>query len=286
MCAAKFGGRTTCPDCLYKRGFWRLSDARWQCRRCGKRFGILTGTNLERTTFSLPETYELLHWFELDLTDNNIARRVEVDYRRVHRFLLRVRENIRAYEERSIRLLGGSVEVDESYFGPRFKNRRKLTREKLRKEGVVKRGRGSKELQQPVFGIYERMDGIVYIRPVADARKDTLQSIIREKVNIETTIYSDTWKGYNGLEDEYRDHKRVNHGEHEYRNGNAYINGIEGFWGYAKERLLLHHGVSGDNFLSYLKEKEFRFNNRHLKPEDFIAKLLEVILRPNHSVKR
>jgi hypothetical protein len=44
--------------------------------------------------------------------------------------------------------------------------------------------------------------------------------------------------------------------------------------------------VSGDNFLSYLKEKEFRFNNRHLKPEDFIAKLLEVILRPNHSVKR
>jgi len=81
-------------------------------------------------------------------------------------------------------LVGGTVEVDESYFGPSFGNRRKSTREKLRKEGAVKRGRGAKELQQPVFDIYERMDGIVYIRPVADARKDTLQSIIREKVNI------------------------------------------------------------------------------------------------------
>ena len=39
-----------------------------------------------------------------------------------------------------------------------------------------------------------------------------------------------------------------------------YINGIEGFWSYAKERLLKFHGVSKDNFIHYLKELEFRYN--------------------------
>jgi len=39
----------------------------------------------------------------------------------------------------------------------------------------------------------------------------------------------------------------------------VYINGIEGFWSYAKERLLKFHGVSKDNFIYYLKELEFRY---------------------------
>jgi len=39
-----------------------------------------------------------------------------------------------------------------------------------------------------------------------------------------------------------------------------YINGIEGFWSYAKEKLLKFYGVSKDNFIYYLKELEFRYN--------------------------
>jgi hypothetical protein len=41
-------------------------------------------------------------------------------------------------------------------------------------------------------------------------------------------------------------------------NGRVYINDIEGFWSYAKERLLKFHGISKDNFIYYLKEPEFR----------------------------
>jgi len=42
----------------------------------------------------------------------------------------------------------------------------------------------------------------------------------------------------------------------------VYINDIEGFWSYVKERLLKFHGVSKDNFIYYLKELEFRYNFR------------------------
>ena len=112
--------------------------------------------------------YELLFWFELELTDHKIAKRIDANYRKAHRFYNKVRERLFEYEENSIELLDGEVEVDETYFGADFKNRRRSKREKLRKEGRVKRGRGAKGLKEAVFGIYEREDGIVYIKPVAD----------------------------------------------------------------------------------------------------------------------
>jgi len=46
------------------------------------------------------------------------------------------------------------------------------------------------------------------------------------------------------------------------KGGKVYINGIEGFWSYAKERLLKFHGVSRKYFVYYLKALEFRYNFR------------------------
>lgn len=276
--AEKFGDRTRCPRCFYERKLWTLQDNRWQCPRCKKKFSLLTDTALSSTRFSLPEIYELLFWFELELTDRRIAQRLDVSYNRVHRFYMNIRKAILTYEERSIKLLDQQVEVDETYFGADFKNRRRKKREKLRKQGKVKRGRGANKLKQAVFGIYERADGIVYVKPIRDVTKPTLQDIIKGKVSIETTIYSDTWGSYNGLKQEFADHQTVSHQDNEYKRGAASINGIEGFWGYAKERLLKHHGMSPNNFLLYLKEIEFRFNHRHLNSDQFICQLLNVIL--------
>ena len=276
--AARFRDRTRCPRCGYARKLWQLQDERWRCKRCRKRFGLLTDTWLSHTRFELAEIYELLFWFELELTDHGIARRVEVPYHRVHRFLLDVRRAIAAFEDRSIALLDGEVEVDESYFGPRFENRRRARRRKLRKSGQVLSGRGAQRLKQAVFGIYERTDGIVYVQPVPSVSRETLQSVIHRKVSIETTIYSDSWAGYEGLAQDYAAHEILHHREKEYVRGTASINGIEGFWAYAKERLLRQHGVSPDHFLLYLKEMEYRFNHRSLAPTDFADHLVHVMV--------
>lgn len=276
--AARFGDRTRCPHCGNARKLWQLDDGRWRCQRCRRRFGLLSDTWLSHTRFELAEIYELLFWFELELTDHGVARRLEVPYHRTHRFLLDVRRAIAAFEDRSIVLLDGEVEVDESYFGPRFHNRRRANRSRLRKSGQVLSGRGAQRLKQAVFGIYERTDGIVYVEPVADVSAETLQSIIHEKISIETTIYSDAWGGYRGLGRDYAAHETVSHGTREFVRGPATINGIEGFWAYAKERFLKHHGVSPDHFLLYLKEMEYRFNHRSLTPNDFADHLVQVLL--------
>jgi len=252
----------------------------WRCQRCRKRFDLFTGTWLSHTRFEPAEIYELLFWFELELTDHGIARRLDVPYHRVHRFLLDLRSALAAYEDASIVLLDGEVEVDETYFGPAWRNRRRARREKLRKSGNVLSGRGAQRLKQAVFGIYERKDGIVYVRPVPSVSLQTLQSIIHQKVSIETTIYSDDWSAYEGLGRRYARHETVSHGTKEYVRGKATINGIEGFWAYAKERLLRHHGVSPNHFLLYLKEMEYRFNHRALTPTEFADHLVQVLLTP------
>lgn len=274
---AKFGGRTRCPHCGHERKLWTLSDDRWKCSKCYRKFGLFTQSWLSRTRFELPEILELLYWFEIGITDHDIAEHVDADYRRVHRFLLQVREAIADYEDRTIQVLDGEVEVDESYFGASFKNRRRAKREKLRKEGQVKRGRGANELQQAVFGLYERSDGLVYVEPVKDVTKQTLQEILKGKVTVHSTVYSDTFRSYQGLEQTFDNHETIEHRANEYARNDVTINGIEGFWAFAEEHLQDHHGVSESNFLYYLKEKEFRWNERPLDQDQFVKLLLHVL---------
>jgi transposase len=56
-------------------------------------------------------------------------------------------------------------------------------------------------------------------------------------------------------------HFKINH-KKKFSSGKVYINSAAGFWGYAKERLIKHHGVSKERLSLYLKEMEFHNNNR------------------------
>ena len=55
--------------------------------------------------------------------------------------------------------------------------------------------------------------------------------------------------------------------------GTNHINGIEGFWGLAKVRLLKLRGMSKNMFYLNLKECEFRFNYRN---QDLYKVLLKI----------
>ena len=106
----------------------------------------------------------------------------------------------------------------------------------------------------------------------------TQSKFIRGKVEPESIIYSDGWRGYNGLVDVgYGKHLRVDHGRNEFVRGKAHINGIEGFWGFAKSRLTRFRGMSPATFFLHLKECEFRFNYR----DQNLYKMMLKIVREN-----
>jgi len=189
---------------------------------------------------------ELLKCFCADLTAVQTSQLLNINRNTVNKYYNKFRERI-------VELCNlespfkGEIEVDESYFGAK------------RVKG--KRGRGARG-KTIVFGLLKR-NGKVYTEIVPDAQKATLQAIIRGKVEIESIIYSDKWRGYNGLVDVgYDKHFRVNHSQNEFANGKNHINGIESFWSYAKIRLVKFRGLQKDKFNLHLKECEFRFNYR------------------------
>lgn len=62
-----------------------------------------------------------------------------------------------------------------------------------------------------------------------------------------------------------RHHCRVSRGENgsvERGNPGDRIDGIEGFWGYAKDRLVKYQGMPEEDFYLHLRECEFRFDMR------------------------
>jgi len=58
---------------------------------------------------------------------------------------------------------------------------------------------------------------------------------IKEKTKKGSVFFTDDWKSYNSLE-QYGKHNIIKHSEYEFANEKNHINGIEGFWSYAKER--------------------------------------------------
>ena len=202
---------------------------------------------IARSKVSDAKFREFLRCFALDLTATQTARVTRLNRNTVNRLIRVVRETI-AEECEKATPLRGTVEVDESYFGPR------------RVRGKRGRGAGRKTI---VFGILKR-NGRVYTKIIPNVTRTILTRIIKTKVRSGSTIHSDGWGGYDGLVDiGYRKHYRVNHGQNEFARGRSHINGIENFWGLAKVRLSKFRGIHQQTFYLHLKECEFRFNHRH-----------------------
>lgn len=140
--------------------------------------------------------------------------------------------------------LSGLLELDETMFGGK-------------KSG--KRGWGA-EGKMIVFGIYKR-NGEVTVFPVPNRKKRTLFPLINKHTKTGSIYYTDDYEGYASLV------AKGNHVVIEKQKGvplttGFTVNGIEGFWSYAKNWLYHYRGVPKKHFQLYLKEIEWRFNNR------------------------
>lgn len=144
----------------------------------------------------------------------------------------------------------GEVEAGESHFGAR------------RVRGV--RGRGARG-ETIVFGLLGR-GGKVCTRIVPDVARGTSMRVIEGKASKDSIMYADGFASCDGLVDwGCKRHYRVSRGENgfvERGNPGNRIDGIESFWGYAKDRLVKYQGMPEEDFYLHLKECEFRFDMR------------------------
>lgn len=244
--ARKYFEGKTCIFCN-KYGLYKLKNKKVKCKHCKRYYSLR----------KLKRDMQILYYFYLEVSARKTAKELNLNYRLVHRKFMQFRRAITEYCNKDAQRLNGELELDETYFGGKRKG---------------KRGRGA-ENKAIAFGILERK-GKVYTVVVPDVSADTLMSEIKNKALKGSVFYSDGWKSYADLQ-QYGKHNIINKDEG-YVKGSTHINGIEGFWSFAKERFHKYHGINKTNYPFYLKEMEFRFNHRN---ESILNLLFDICVR-------
>ena len=233
-----------CPYCG-SRKFWKLADKRRRCQRCKKIYHDFTKRWWNQVHLPMDDWLRIVKLFDMELSTRKISKETGLPYKTVFKAVMTIRYAIltHASDAREI-LMSGEIELDESYFGGKRKGNR---------------GRGAAG-KIPVFGILTR-GGKAHVEVVPNVKSTTLMGITVKKVRRGSIIYTDKYQAYDSLMCCGYKHLSVDHSSR-FCHGKVHINGLEGFWSWAKERLFKHHGISPRWFPLYLKEVEFRYNHR------------------------
>jgi transposase-like protein len=262
------GIHADCPKCEreqveFKKYATTQKRQSWTCTACGHHVHPTAGTIFEKSSTSLQLWFYAIYLVSSTRTGvsaKHLERELGVSYRTAWRMLNKIRNELMEQDDEP---LSGEVEVDETAWGgsPRLGEV-----ERFRKPGETDLsgagGRWKQHKKQTVFAMVER-GGRVRAQVVPDRKSTTLQAEISRHVLPASTVFSDEWPSYNGLEGRYRAHYRIRHSENVYVSGNVHTQTIEGFFSNLKRGVAgAYHSVSRDWLQSYLNEYAWRYNHR------------------------
>jgi transposase-like protein len=237
-------------------GGWIVGDGRWKCTACSHRTSVTAGTVFDRTRTPLTVWFQAV-WAFSSTKDGvsalSLQRTLEFgSYQTVWAILHRLR---RVLTRPDRELLSGTVEVDETYIGG--------------EETGLKGGRAKGKKALVAVAVEEREPrgyGRCRMETIVDASHVTLHRFITENVAPGSTIITDGWNGYLGLEALGYVHDRRNQNAARRRGEDigSLLPGVHRVASLAKRWLLSTHqgAVDAAHLDEYLLEFCFRFNRR------------------------
>lgn len=238
-----------CKNCGSKK-YWKLAANQYRCRVCRKDHGPYLIPSIRLTS---KEWKKLIDLFLIGANSPTLKDQLKKSMAVIGKALRLLRLCMASDIPK---VFSGTVEVDETYLGGQWKNKR---RNEKKRQLVSKRGRGT--TKQPVLGILAR-NGQVWAEVVPNVEAPDLVPLITKQVRKGTKICSDTWRAYTGLAAKGYVHRQVEHGEGEFVKGSNHINGLEGFWGFLKRKLASKGGVRKHYLPLFLGEYVWRYNHR------------------------
>jgi transposase-like protein len=197
-------GAYTCPFCKSKKA-WKVKTYTYECAECHHQESVLSGTIFQDTKKPLMLWFRAL-WHVTSQKNGTSALGLQRvlgigSYKTAWTWLHKLRRAmVRPGRDR----LSGIVEVDESYFGA--------------PEMGGKRGRGAenKVLVAIAVETNEKTVGRIRLGIVSDASQESLHGFIQSSIEIGSTVVTDGWRGYAGLESIGYQHKIIEHSNGRY----------------------------------------------------------------------
>ncbi|HUZ71791.1 MAG TPA: IS1595 family transposase [Stellaceae bacterium] len=248
----------TCPHCgvVDRSGPLKGKTSRpgmYKCYACRKTFTVKIGTIFEDSHIAMRDWLTAIHLIcssKKGISSNQLHRTLGITLKSAWFLSHRIREAMgEATASEDAGPLGGKnkvVEADETYVGGKAKNRKNHVPPKEIVLSLVERG------------------GKVHSKHVADVTGATLHDAMVNQINEASYLMTDEAPVYRTIGDEFEGHGTVNHSAEEYvRAYFWHTNTVEGFFSILKRGVMgTYHHISAAHLHRYLKEFDFRYNQR------------------------
>ncbi|RYG10679.1 MAG: IS1595 family transposase [Chitinophagaceae bacterium] len=258
----RWNGNVECPFCgatkVYRtnRGF-KCAD-----KFCAKKFTVTVGTIFENSKVGLVTWFAAIYLAtssKKGISSLQLSRQLGITQKTAWFVLHRIREMLR---DKAPHMLNNMVEVDETYIGGKMKNKHKRVRLQAHVDGV-----SHTDNKTCVVALLERGNKVK--THVHTDKSKTLKDMVRQHVNTEALVVTDSLNAYKGLAKEFAGHEIVNHNQDEYVRGNVYTNTVEGFFSILKRGIYgIYHQVSPKHLQRYCDEFASRYNTREIKDHE------------------
>jgi transposase-like protein len=257
-----------CSECESKDHYWKKDKWQYECKRCGKRTTLRSGTAMHGSR--LPFRYWFIAMHLLTSTKKSFSA-LELQRQLGHNryepvwFMLHKLRDVMGKRDGEYKL-AEVIELDEGFFST-------ITPEE-EKDKILKRGRGSQKKSKvlvmvesvPVEGKTtkkgkQRKVGHIKMLVIDDLKANTITPIVESKIEKSTVIDSDNSNSYVNLKD-----VGMNHMPEIIEKGkvNEMLPWVHIAISNAKRLLLdIHHDIEPQYLQSYLNEFCYKYNRRY-----------------------
>lgn len=245
-----------CPKCGHTEYYDIESRNIVQCTNCRHQTSVTAGTIFHKTRTPLQIWFWIIFLVAKDkrgISALSISKEFPVSYPTAWTMLHKIRK---AMSDRdSTYQLSGIIEVDEGYFGASTKGK--------------KRGRGT-EQSKVLVSVSVKPDGkpqFAKMDIINDLTKETLHDNITENIKGKSTIKTDSFRSYSGLDDKGFKHDKIVSLDLDItdvlKSVHTLISNVKAFIEGT------YHGLNEKHLQSYLDEYCYRFNRRFWQSQLF-----------------